>query len=97
MTTLGAEFAVLMLVSGNWHTLSRLETALEKLTVDNSLTISIRKTDSKVSSDDRMPYAVDVVSLDQQGIFFNLADFFASRDKCLPISEAERLSNPNIG
>jgi hypothetical protein len=24
-------------------------------------------------------------------------DFFASRDKCLPISEAERLSNPNIG
>jgi len=80
MTTLGAEFAVLMLVSGNWHTLSRLETALDKLTVDNSLTISIRKTDSKVSSDDRMPYAVDVVSLDQQGIVFNLADFFASRD-----------------
>jgi glycine cleavage system transcriptional repressor len=27
-----------------------------------------------------MPYAVDVVSLDQQGIVFSLADFFASRD-----------------
>ena len=27
MTTLGAEFAMLMLVSGNWHTLNRLETA----------------------------------------------------------------------
>jgi glycine cleavage system transcriptional repressor len=27
-----------------------------------------------------MPYAVDVVSLDQQGIVFNLADFFAARD-----------------
>ena len=80
MTTLGAEFAVLMLVSGNWHTLSRLETALDKLTADNSLTISIRKTDSKAASNDRMPYAVDVVSLDQQGIVFNLANFFASRD-----------------
>jgi glycine cleavage system transcriptional repressor len=80
MTTLGAEFAVLMLVSGNWHTLSRLETALDKLTAEHSLTISIRKTGSKASSDNRMPYAVDVVSLDQQGIVFNLADFFASRD-----------------
>ncbi len=80
MTTLGAEFAVLMLVSGNWHTLSRLETGLEKLTAENSLTISIRKTGSRPTRDDRMPYAVDVVSLDQQGIVFNLADFFASRD-----------------
>jgi glycine cleavage system transcriptional repressor len=80
MTTLGAEFAVLMLVSGNWHTLSRLETALDKLTADNNLTISIRKTGARSSQDARMPYAVDVVSLDQQGIVFNLADFFASRD-----------------
>jgi glycine cleavage system transcriptional repressor len=80
MTTMGAEFAVLMLVSGNWHTLSRLETALDKLTTDESLTISIRKTGAKASSDNRMPYAVDVISLDQQGIVFNLADFFASRD-----------------
>ncbi len=31
MTTLGAEFAVLMLVSGNWHTLTKLERELEKL------------------------------------------------------------------
>jgi glycine cleavage system transcriptional repressor len=80
MTTLGAEFAVLMLVSGNWHTLSRLETALDKLTADNNLTISIRKTGARENQDARMPYAVDVVSLDQQGIVFNLADFFASRD-----------------
>ena len=79
MTTLGAEFAVLMLVSGNWHTLSRLETALDKLT-SSSLSISIRKTDERAVRDDCMPYAVDVVSLDQQGIVFNLADFFASRD-----------------
>ena len=27
-----------------------------------------------------MPYAVDVVALDQQGIVYNLAEFFSSRD-----------------
>ena len=31
MTTLGSEFAVLMLVSGNWHTLDRLEKGLDKI------------------------------------------------------------------
>lgn len=79
MTTLGTEFAVLMLVSGNWHTLNKLEAALDKLAGDN-LSISIRKTGRRVPQSDRMPYAVDVVSLDTQGIVFNLAEFFASRD-----------------
>jgi glycine cleavage system transcriptional repressor len=27
-----------------------------------------------------MPYLVDVLALDQQGLVFNLAEFFASRD-----------------
>ena len=78
MATLGAEFAVLMLVSGQWHTLSRLEKSLDKLG-DDALTVTIRKTDQHPPRDDRMPYAVDVVALDQQGIVFNLADFFAAR------------------
>ncbi len=80
MTTLGAEFAVLMLVSGNWHTLSRLERGLEKLSEGDNLTFAIRKTGERPMHDDRMPYAVDVISLDQQGIVFGLANFFASRD-----------------
>ena len=79
MATLGAEFAVLRLVSGQWHTLSRLEKSLDKLG-DEGLTVSIRKTDVHPPRDDRLPYAVDVVALDQQGIVFNLADFFAERD-----------------
>jgi len=80
MTTLGSEFAMLLLVSGNWATLNKLEQSLKKLADGKDLNISIRKTDEKVPGGDRMPYAVDIVSLDQQGIVFNLANFFASRD-----------------
>lgn len=79
MTTLGSEFAVLMLVSGKWHTLDRLEKELDKLCEDSDLTFAIRETGERKVSDDRMPYAVDVVCLDQQGIVFGLANFFASR------------------
>ena len=80
MTSLGSEFAILMLVSGNWHTLNRLEKGLNKLGEDDSLTFSIRKTGERPDQEDRIPYAVDVICLDQQGIVFGLADFFAARN-----------------
>ena len=83
MTTLGNEFAMLMLVSGNWHTLGKLERELEKLGADD-LTFTIRKTGEREIKEDRMPYAVDVVSLDHEGIVFGLANFFclARRRNC---------------
>jgi glycine cleavage system transcriptional repressor len=80
MTTLGAEFAMLMLVSGNWHTLDKLERELEKLGEGDNLTFTIRKTGERAVKVDRMPYAVDVISLDQQGIVFGLSSFFATHD-----------------
>ena len=80
MTTLGSEFAMLLLVSGNWATLTKLQKRLDKLAEASRLSIAIRETDERQPAGDRMPYAVDIVSLDQQGIVFNLANFFASRD-----------------
>lgn len=79
MTALGAEFAMLLLVSGNWHTLNKLESSLDRISRQHDLTINIKKTDNRRQSSDCMPYAVDVVALDQPGIVFQLAHFFASR------------------
>jgi len=42
MATLGSEFAMLMLVSGNWHTLDKLERQLEKLGRGDNLTFTFR-------------------------------------------------------
>ncbi len=80
MTALGAEFAMLLLVSGNWHTLTKLESGLDKLTEDGSLTINLKKTGEPTSRKDCMPYGVDVVCLDHPGVVFGLAGFFAARD-----------------
>ena len=80
MAALGSEFAMVLLVSGNWHALNKLEAAVDKLTRDNDLTVSIKKTEQRKGIEDCMPYVVDVVCIDQQGIVFNLANFFASRN-----------------
>ena len=79
MTALGKEFAMLLLVSGNWHTLNKLEASLDKLTGDDGLIINIKKTDLRSDIEECMPYGVDIVCLDEPGIVFNLANFFAAR------------------
>jgi len=80
MAALGAEFAVLLLISGNWHTLTKLEKALEDLTEKDGLTITIKNTGERGDQDNCIPYGVDVVCLDQPGIVFHLSEFFAARD-----------------
>ncbi len=80
MAALGAEFAVLLLISGNWHTLAKLEKALDELRDKDELTITIKKTGERSGQDDCIPYGVDVVCLDQPGIVFHISEFFAVRD-----------------
>jgi glycine cleavage system transcriptional repressor len=79
MTTLGSEFAMLVLVSGNWHALARLETELRKLTETGALSVHLKRTEQKAARSDMLPYSVDVVCLDQTGIVSNLSGFFSAR------------------
>jgi glycine cleavage system transcriptional repressor len=79
MAALGSEFAMLLLVSGNWHTLAKLESELKKLSDASGITVSVRRTEQRTPRKDVVTYSVDVVSLDQPGIVFNLAGFFSSR------------------
>jgi glycine cleavage system transcriptional repressor len=79
MTALGSEFAMLLLVSGNWHTLAKLETELKKLGDAGGVTVSVRRTEPRAARRDVVTYSVDVVCLDQPGVVHNLAGFFSSR------------------
>jgi len=79
MSSLGSEFAMLLLVAGNWHTLAKLETELKKLSDASGITVSVRRTEQRAQRKDVVTYSVDVVSLDQPGIVHNLAGFFSAR------------------
>jgi len=79
MTALGEEFAMLLLVSGNWHSVSRMEQDLTRFARDKGLVVQLKRTQSRQSSKELLPYAIEVVCLDQLGIVHNLAGFFAGR------------------
>ncbi len=79
MTALGAEFAMLLLVSGNWHALARIESELARLSEGSGLSVHLKRTEPHTPRTDMLPYSVDIVSLDQSGIVAGLSGFFASR------------------
>ena len=79
MMVLGGEFAVLLLVSGNWNSLAKLESQLGQTEKQLGMTISVKRTSKKEQRGNLLPYAVDVVALDHPGIVHNLAGFFSRR------------------
>ncbi|HVC37340.1 MAG TPA: glycine cleavage system protein R [Gammaproteobacteria bacterium] len=80
MTVLGGEFTMVLLVSGNWNTITKLEGQLPKLEKRLTLSLSARRTTEREPRHNLVPYAIDAVCLDQPGIIFNLANFFAERN-----------------
>jgi glycine cleavage system transcriptional repressor len=80
MTVLGGEFAVILLVTGHWNTIAKLEATLPRLGENLNLTVTVKRTEKRKSKDNLLPYAVEVVSIDHPGIVHHLANFFSSRD-----------------
>jgi glycine cleavage system transcriptional repressor len=79
MAALGAEFAMLLLVNGNWHALARIESELTRLAETDGLSVHLKRTEPKGPRADMLPYSIDIVSLDQAGIVAGLSGFFSSR------------------
>ncbi len=79
MVILGGEFAVLLLVSGNWNNIAKLESQLTGMQDKLGMQITAKRTESKPLQGNYLPYAVDVIALDHPGIVNNLASFFSHR------------------
>jgi glycine cleavage system transcriptional repressor len=79
MTVLGSEFAVIMLLSGTWNAIAKIEDLLPRLQEKLGLTITSRRTETRGAGSNIIPYAVEVVAMDHPGIVHDIANFFAER------------------
>jgi len=96
MIALGSEFAVLMLISGNWHAVAKIREKLEALQSRGEITIALR--DSAARSEvAAAPYVIDVVSLDREGIVLGLSTFFAGRQLEIAELNTRRYNAPHTG
>jgi len=79
MMVLGGEFSLILMVSGHWGAITRLERQLPVMEKNLELTVHARHTEPRAGTQDMMPYTVDVVAMDHPGIVHDVAEFFASR------------------
>ncbi len=80
MTMLGGEFAGILLVSGNWSSVAKLEDALNGLQESLGLMLTARRTEPPAPQTRLLPYVVEIATVEQPGIVYRLADFFTSRN-----------------
>ena len=77
MAVLGGHFAFIMLVSGAWHALSKLEGQMTALGEQLGLTIVHERTRKRERAEPAIPYNVEVVTMVHPGIVRSLAAFFS--------------------
>ena len=97
MMVLGGEFAVLLLVSGNWNSLVKLEDQLDQMQTKLGMTLSVKRTEKQQRGGAFLPYAVDVVALDHPGIVHNLANFFSQRNINIEELSTSSYAAPHTG
>lgn len=80
MLPLGGEFAMQLLVAGNWHAVARLEAELKRLAESAGWLLQLKRTEPRGLREDHIPYSIDVIGSDQPGIVAGLAGFFTGRN-----------------
>lgn len=79
MSVLGGEFALILLASGRWNSIAKLEDSLPGMQERLGLTIHTRRTEARDEGVNAVPYSVEVIALDHPGIVNQLAGFFSAR------------------
>lgn len=77
MALLGGQFAIIMLISGRWDALTKLEDKVDQIGVELGLSIIHKRTREVERKEPLVPYHIEVVAMDHPGIVQSLAEFFS--------------------
>jgi len=97
MTVLGGEFAIIMMISGNWDAIARLENSLPHVAEKQGLMLTIKRTEQRSTEDKLLSYMVEVVSMDHSGIVRDIAKFFSSRNINIEELQTSNYAAPHTG
>jgi len=79
IAALAGELSALLLVSGNWNNLAKLEVQLAKLRGPD-IQLRVNRIESPLGIGDKLPYAVEVITTQQPTVVQHLSHFFFRRN-----------------
>jgi glycine cleavage system transcriptional repressor len=80
VSTIGNDTSVMLLASGAWDAVAKLETALGKFARDEDVQLVHYRTTPRESAAHLLPYLVEVIAADRPGILVKIVEFFSRRD-----------------
>ncbi len=96
MTVLGGEFAIIMMVSGAWNDIAKLEDSLPSLSDKLGLNTTTKHTTARPQSP-ALAYSVSVVALDNPGIVHEIARYFSDQSINIDDLNTGTYSAPHTG
>ncbi|MCK4704424.1 MAG: glycine cleavage system protein R [Gammaproteobacteria bacterium] len=97
MSVLGGEFAVQLLVTGSEQAITSFIDKKQEAESTLNMTLTVKTTETTVSSQTLIPYDVEVISIDYPGIVHKLASFFSDRQINIVDLETDRYAAPHTG
>ncbi|MCS6785426.1 MAG: glycine cleavage system protein R [Thiobacillaceae bacterium] len=97
MALLGGQFAMILLLSGRWDALSKLEDRLPAIGEDLGLAIIHKRTRPPERKQPLVPYHIEVVAIDHPGIVHSLASYFARQGINIEELNTETYPAPHTG
>lgn len=80
MTVLGDRFSMMLMLSGTWDAIAKIESMLPRLEHQLQIKVIGQRSEARKRQGNMMPYAIEVVAVDQAGIVHDITQFFAQRD-----------------
>ncbi|HES75719.1 MAG TPA: glycine cleavage system protein R [bacterium] len=95
IASLGQQSAAVLLVSGSWDRLTRLENTLKLLAKEHDLALHMVRTEAPAPVEAHLSYAVDVVGLNTPDMTHQLAQFFTAQGIHIRDLATMPFSSPN--
>ncbi len=80
MKAMGNTFSLVLMASGEWNAIAKLEHILPTKAHSWGMTTMLQRTDVQTIRPNRLPYRVKIVALDNVGITKEVTAFFAEQD-----------------
>jgi glycine cleavage system transcriptional repressor len=75
MGLMGNEFTIMMLLSGAWDSIAKIEGMLPKLEKELDARISSRRSGRRPPNNKRLPYTIDIVTSENNGVVHEVVKF----------------------
>ncbi len=80
MAVMGDRFTLMLLLSGTWDAIAKIESLVVRLQQDLGVTMTAQRASPRAPAPNLMPYAIEVIAVDQIGVVHQIAQFFARRE-----------------